>query len=263
MSRFAILNMLFIAGAVLTGYLVFSGFTSWYSLLFLALAYLLILIAGVSRVDFELFMDIENSGDNRYNKIALSFDDGPNPEITPEVLDKLARYGVKAAFFCIGGKVEEHQALAGRIHREGHILGNHSFYHKNDFPFQKVEAIKEELQNCNRAIARACGFEPLFFRPPFGVTNPRIAKAVKELEMTTIGWSLRTFDTAKSPEKVIKKLRKKLTGGDLILLHDNHPGVLEILDFLIPYAEQQGLEFVRPDGLLAKEGERALVQKEK
>jgi len=255
MSRFAILNSLFIAGAALILVFIGAGFTYWYSLLILAIIYLLIVIAGVSRVGLELFMEIENGGDSRYNEIAISFDDGPNPEFTPQVLEKLARYGVKAAFFCIGKNVEAHPELLAEMHKKGHLVGNHSWSHTNDFPFFKTAKIEEDLRKCNAAIEKATGFKPLFFRPPFGVTNPRIAKAVKAFNFTVVGWSLRTFDTNKSPEKVIRKIRKKLTGGDLILLHDNHPGIIEILDFLIPYAEEKGLKFVRPDQLIGKKGE--------
>ena len=259
MSRFAILNSLFIAGAAMILYMMSSGFANWYALLFLVSIYLLLLIAGVSRVGFEMFMEIENAGDARYNEIAISFDDGPHGEITPQVLEKLSRYGVKAAFFCIGKNVKKHPELLKEIHERGHIIGNHSYSHANNFPFFSTAKIIEDLEKCSKLIADATGFRPSFFRPPFGVSNPRIAKAVDKLGFTAVGWSLRTFDTSKSTEKVVRKIRKKLTGGDLILLHDTHPGVLEILDFLIPYAEEQGLKFVRPDQLIGKEAEKAVL----
>jgi len=253
MSRFAILNSLYIAGFALIGMMVLFGYTSALSLVFLAITYLFILTAGVFRVGFELFIEIENAGDARYNEIAISFDDGPHPEITPKVLNKLDTFGVKAAFFCIGKNAEEHQEIIEEIHNRGHLIGNHSYHHTNNFPVFSTQDIQEDLARSNKIVADIIGFKPRFFRPPFGVTNPRIAKAVRNLKMTVVGWNLRTFDTSRSTEKVIRKIRKKLSGGDLILLHDNHEGVIEILDFLIPYAEENGLKFVRPDELIKKE----------
>ena len=253
MSRFGILNTLYIAGFALIGVMINSGYTTYFAFLFLALSYLIILVVGVIRVGFELFMEIENAGDSRYNEIAISFDDGPHPEITPKVLEKLNRFGVKAAFFCIGKNAEEQPEIVKEIHDSGHIIGNHSYEHTNNFPIFSTTKIKEDLEHCGKSIVDITGFKPRFFRPPFGITNPRIAKAVKALDLTVVGWSLRTFDTSKSPNKVIRKIKKNLNGGDLILLHDNHEGVLEILDFLIPYAEENGLKFVRPDNLIKKE----------
>jgi peptidoglycan/xylan/chitin deacetylase (PgdA/CDA1 family) len=253
MSRFGILNTLYIAGFALIGQMVLSGYTTYFALIFLVLSYLLILIFGVFRVGFEFFMEIENAGDSRYNEIAISFDDGPHPEITQKVLEKLNRFGVKAAFFCIGKNAEAQREIVKEIHDSGHIIGNHSYQHTNNFPIFSSSKIKNDLEKCSKIITDLTGIKPRFFRPPFGITNPRIAKAVKTLDLTVVGWSLRTFDTSKSPSKVIHKIKKNLTGGDLILLHDNHEGIIEILDFLIPFAEENGLKFVRPDELIKKE----------
>ncbi len=253
MSRFGILNTLYIAGFAFIALLIAYGTTSYHALIILAISYILILIAGVISVSMEFFMEIENDGDTRYNEIAISFDDGPNAEITPKVLEKLDRYGIKAAFFCIGKNITNNPELIGKIHKKGHLIGNHSFNHENRFPILSTSKIQEELESCNQIITDKIGFKPRFFRPPFGVTNPRIAKAVKNLKLTTIGWSLRTLDTSKSPDKVIRKIKRNLTGGDIILLHDNNEGVIEILDFLIPFAEENGLKIVRADKLIKKE----------
>ena len=253
MSRFGILNILYIAGVAFLALLIIYGAASYITLIIFAISYLLILTAGIMSVSFEFFMEIENNGDARFNEIAISFDDGPNTEFTPKVLDKLDQYNVKAAFFCIGKNIVANPKLINDIHNRGHLIGNHSFNHENHFPILSTSKIKKELEDVNQKITDIIGFTPRFFRPPFGVTNPRIASAVKELDLTAVGWSLRTLDTAKSPTKVIRKIKNKLTGGDLILLHDNNEGILEILDFLIPFAKENGLKIVRADKLIKKE----------
>lgn len=253
MSRFSILNILYFAGFIFISLLVYYSNTNLISLFVFALTYLIILVGGVVNVGWEFFMEIENAGNTKTNEIALSFDDGPHAEFTPEVLDKLDQYGIKCLFFCIGQNIENSPNLLQDIHNRGHIIGNHSYNHQNIFPILSTKKIKVELQDFNQLIQDNIGATPQFFRPPFGVTNPRIARAVSKLNLITVGWSLRTLDTAKTPTKVIKKLKRTLTGGDLILLHDNHAGVIEILDFLIPYAQQNGLKIVRPDKLIKKD----------
>lgn len=253
MSKFGIFNILYIAGFIFISQLVYYGNTSLLSILILVLTYLIILILGVLNVGWEFFMEIENAGNARTNKIALSFDDGPNPEFTQKVLDRLDQHEVKSIFFCIGNNIETNPNLLQEIYKRGHLIGNHSYRHQNNFPILSTNSIEKELQDCNQIISDIIGLTPLFFRPPFGVTNPRIARAVKRLNLVTVGWSLRTFDTSKPPSKVIRKIKKTLSGGDIVLLHDNHKGVLEILDFLIPYAHQNGLKIVRPDELIEKD----------
>ncbi len=251
MNRFQILNVLYIAA------LAFIAITERYStgieykvLFLLFLSYVFILFLGVVFTQLNLFVEHELAGNARYNEIALSFDDGPNAEFTPQVLDKLSQYNVKAGFFLIGQKVDKYPELVKRIDKEGHLIGNHSYYHHIKFDFMGSREARQEIELTNESINKIIGKTPRFFRPPFGITQPRIARAIHQSNMIPVAWSLRTYDTKKSKYRVIKKLRRKLNGGDIILLHDKHPEIIEILEFLIPYAENNGFKFVRIDELI-------------
>ncbi len=250
MSRFQIANVLYIAGlayiAIMGNYI---NISCQVYLLFV-ISYILMLFFGVVFTQLNLFVNHELAGDSRYNEIAISFDDGPNPEYTEQVLEKLSRYGIKATFFLIAQKAEKHTDIVKKIVEQGHIIGNHSYYHSKKFDFIKTSAAVEEIEKANDVLQNIIGKRPNFFRPPFGITHPNIARAIRQTKVTPIAWSLRTYDTKRTTKKVIKLLRRKLNGGDIILLHDNHEGILEILDFLIPYAEQTGFKFVNIDQLL-------------
>lgn len=184
-------------------------------------------------------------------KVALTFDDGVSPQTTPLVLDILKKHGAKATFFLVGERVDAHPALAGRIAEEGHSIGNHSYFHRNTFPLQSSGKIQAEISACDAAIARATGIVPGYFRPPFGVTNPMVGKAVRRKGKLAVGWSIRSFDTKGEPlEKVFSRIRKRLRGGDVILLHDDRPGADLLLERLLVYLQEQGYEAVTIETLM-------------
>ena len=120
---------------------------------------------------------------------------------------------------------------------EGHLIGNHSYSHSGLFPLYGLSKMKKDLQTCQCELERVTSQPVTLFRPPFGVTNPTIAKAVRQLGYTSIGWSIRTLDTQQSaPDKILARIRKRLKPGAIILLHDRMPGsdqiVKQILDLL-------------------------------
>lgn len=201
-------------------------------------------------IRLNYFVKSLHHGDRNDNKIALTFDDGP-VGITNDVLDILKEQEVPAAFFCIGYRVEGLPETVKRMHEEGHIVANHSYRHSHSFDMKKASKIKLEIGECSRAIMRAIGKAPKLFRPPFGVTNPNVAKGIRRSGMHSIGWSLRSYDTtAKDGEKLKNKILKKLKGGDVILLHDRVPITVEILTELIEEAREKGFTFVGLDELL-------------
>ncbi len=250
MSRFTIMNILFGIAALVLLNIILKQDLTWWALFVIVTLWVLSVIAGVSSIQLNLFLENENEGDARFNEIALSFDDAPDTEILPQILSRLKQHNIETVFFIIGSKAEPHAEVLKQIHQAGHIIGNHSYTHLPNFPLMTTASIISELERTNKVIEEACGKKAHLFRPPFGVTNPRIAKAVKKLGMQSVGWSLRSFDTTLSVERVKNRLKKKLNGGDLILLHDGDVKVLEILDFIIPFALEQGFTFVRPDQLL-------------
>jgi peptidoglycan/xylan/chitin deacetylase (PgdA/CDA1 family) len=185
------------------------------------------------------------SGTTKQKHLSLSFDDGPDAEQTPKVLDLLKEKNIKAIFFLVGRNIEGNEHLLKRMVDEGHSIGNHSYAHVNSFGFKSFMAVKEDLQKSQQLIEEASGREIKLFRPPFGVTNPNIAKAARLLNYIVVGWSIRSLDTTGvAPAKTIKRVSKRLKPGKLILLHDNHERIIPILEGIIEDAEKKKYTFV-------------------
>ncbi len=187
------------------------------------LIFLIILFFGSAFIRLNFYLNsICKSYEKNTNDVFISFDDSPNNDTTPLILDILEKHGVKATFFIIGNKAEKNLALVKEIANKGHILGNHSYSHSNFFPLKSKSKVIKEIQKTDSIIKKINPKELNLFRPPFGVTNPIIATSVKNTNYKTIGWSLRSLDTIiKKPEKLLKRLYNKTKGGDIILLHDN------------------------------------------
>lgn len=186
--------------------------------------------------------------------IALTFDDGPNPEFTPKVLELLKKYNAKATFFCIGKQVEKHPEILKQIIAEGHIIGNHSYVHSNNYGFLSTRKVISDLEKNQQLIENITNLKVQFFRPPFGVTNPNIAKAVAKLDLKTFGWSVRSYDTvAKNPETVFKRISSKLQKGDVVLLHDTSEQSVAILEQLLKFMQQKNLKSITLSNLFNSE----------
>lgn len=180
----------------------------------------------------------ERTADKR---VYLTFDDGPVRGITPEVLDVLDRHSAKACFFCIGSRIRGNEDIIRRAVSSGHAVGIHSWSHSPFFPFFGRRKIYGEIVSCREALESITGEEVRLFRPPFGVTDPAIAAAVKRSGSLTVGWSIRTFDTmGKTPEEVLGKVCRKLHPGAVILMHDRLPDCPRTLDLVLTYLESEG-----------------------
>lgn len=156
--------------------------------------------------------------------VFLTFDDGPDAEQTPQVLNVLRNNNATATFFCIGNKIEQNVELVKKMVAEGHTIGMHSYAHNWRFTIANANKVKADLQQCQDVIRKACGFECFLFRPPFGVTNPSMAKGLRMAGVKTVGWTIRTFDTNGKPdEKLLQRIDKQLVPGAIILLHDRLP----------------------------------------
>lgn len=230
-------------------YLVMSGIIGWWFIISVCALYLLFLYFAVTQIQWNYYIKSHNKGVST-NSIALTFDDGPNTE-TAAILDILKQEGVQAAFFCIGKHIEAQPQMAARMQHEGHIVGNHSYYHTHSFDWMSSAKMLAEIEQCNTIVRTTTGKTPLLFRPPYGITNPNLARAFSRSGMASIGWSLRSFDTmAKDPEQLKNRIINKLKGGDIVLLHDSVPVTREILTDLIHQARKKGFTFVRVDQLL-------------
>lgn len=185
------------------------------------------------------------------NYISITFDDGPNPEFTPKVLSLLNDHNAKATFFLIGKKAEKHPNLVQQIIAEGHTIGNHSYSHSNNFGFFPSQKVTDELKQSNSILKQITGKEIKMFRPPFGVTNPNIKKALKSTRHFSIGWSKRSLDTTNlSGEKILKRITSELKKGDIILLHDSSDKSVAVLEQLLLTLTPHKLQSVPVDRLL-------------
>ncbi len=183
--------------------------------------------------------------------VSLTFDDGPNYFTSPLVLDILKKYDIKATFFLIGKKAKKYPYLVNRIFEEGHIVANHTYSHSNFFPLSIRYSVQEEIEKGIEEINKAIGKKPKLFRPPFGVTNPILGKVVKDIELTTIGWSIRPLDTMnRSREKIKEKVISKLHPGAIILLHDDCDNADQLLEILIPSILEKGYKIIPLDEML-------------
>ncbi len=185
------------------------------------------------------------------NWVSITFDDGPNGKITPKVLELLNKYRAKATFFCIGKHIEEHPQIVRDIIANKHSIGNHTYSHSKSFGFFGYEKVKGELQKTKSLVKELTGLEMNLYRPAFGVTNPQIEKTVKQLELKSIGWSIRSLDTTpRSEEMIFKRITSKLSNGDIILLHDTSEKTVNVLERLLVFLQEKNLESVTVDRLL-------------
>lgn len=220
--------------------------------------------------------------------VYLTFDDGPHPSETERVLDVLRERGARATFFLIGSKVSGNEAVLRRMLEEGHALGLHTYSHAGTFPLLSFDKMLADVNEGKRAVESVAGKKISLFRPPFGVTNPTIAKVVRTLGLQTVGWDVRSFDTmfckssehsCKSSEHsckqtgyscmqsehsckqsghdwyvpVVERIMKQVRPGSVILLHDRLDGASSLLALLLDSLAASGYDFTRalPDTLIS------------
>lgn len=157
--------------------------------------------------------------------VALTFDDGPDPEVTPQVVALLASAGVRASFFCIGQRAARHPEVVAAVRAAGHGVENHTFHHHHGFAFSGPRALGAEIQRGQDAIAAVAGVAPRFFRAPAGMRNPWVPGAVADVGLRYVSWTRRGFDAvSRDPARVAARLTRGLAAGDILLLHDGHSG---------------------------------------
>ena len=212
--------------------------------------------------------------------VYLTFDDGPHPPETERVLDVLRERGARATFFLIGSKVSGNEAVLRRMLEEGHALGLHTYSHAGTFPLLSFDKMLADVNEGKRAVESVAGKKISLFRPPFGVTNPTIAKVIRTLGLQTVGWDVRSFDTmfCKSSEHsckssghsckqsgysckqsehsckqsghdwyvpVVERIMKQVRPGSVILLHDRLDGASDLLALLLDSLAASGYGFTR------------------
>ena len=157
------------------------------------------------------------------NEIALTIDDGPDPIVTPQVLEILERYSVRATFFCIGDKAARAPDLCREIVRRGHAVENHSQHHRHHFALLGPTAMMREVQAAQDTLGAITGRQPLFFRAPAGLRNPFLDPVLTRLGLRLASWSVRGFDTRRGDAlRVGNRLLRGLRAGAIVLLHDGN-----------------------------------------
>lgn len=237
-----------IAGALVWG--VTAGYLPIWTVVAFAVLWTGFLIYASLTLPAGIFIKAHCHG--RSGTLALTFDDGPHPVHTPALLDLLAKENVKAGFFCIGRNVDAHPAIAARIVREGHAIGIHSYDHHWTWGFLSSAKAVHQITRCEAAIHAATGKRTQLFRPPFGVTSPNIARAVRRTLVHTIGWDLRTFDTTRIPDQVMRRMEARKVPGTIAVLHDTQPGTIELVTRIIAHSRRNGTTLVRCDSHLSK-----------
>lgn len=175
-------------------------------------------------------------------ELAITIDDGPDPRVTPKVLDLLDEHGAKATFFCIGERVQRSAELAREMVRRGHAVENHSQRHLNHFSLLGPRGLLAEIERAQDTIGITTGQHPLFFRAPAGFRSPFLDPVLSRVGLRLASWTRRGFDTVRaSAESVLGNLTRDLGAGDILLLHDGHaavtangvPVILEVLPRLL------------------------------
>jgi peptidoglycan/xylan/chitin deacetylase (PgdA/CDA1 family) len=193
------------------------------------------------------------AGTRNANAIALTIDDGPDPAVTPQVLDLLDAFDVRATFFCIGANVQRYPALAREIVARGHALENHSQVHMHTFSVTLAGALTREIEAAQRTLEQVSGERPMFFRAPAGLRNIFLEPVLRKLDLRLAAWTRRGYDTReRDPQVVARRLLDGLAARDILLLHDGNaaltvegtPLILAVLPRVIEAARRQQLRFV-------------------
>ena len=222
----------------------------WSIYLLVALLYGAILFYGCSYINSNFFLPVICKADTTEKEIAISFDDGPVENYTPQILKVLKDNDVKAAFFCIGNRIKPSSQIFKNLHEEGHLIGNHSYSHHFFFDFFlgnnvfRTGTNQPHYKRGNRSSAKI--IQTALWR-----LNPNLKKAIEKGKYITVGWSVRSMDTKiRDKEKLLKKINNLLKPGAVFLFHDTSATTLAILPSFIQQAKENGYKIVRLDKLL-------------
>ena len=222
----------------------------WYFLV-LAGIYISITFGFSFFIRSGFFYEALSREDTNEKNISITFDDGPDIEYTHLILDILKAADAKATFFCIGKKIRGNEELLKRMDKEGHLIGTHSYSHSNWFDLFSSSRIKKEFQQCEELMHEITGKRPLLFRPPYGVINPLVKKALEGTGYHVIGFSNRAWDTVtQREEKILSRICRSLKPGDIVLLHDTVQQNINVLKEFLDHLSMHDFKIVPLDKLL-------------
>ena len=198
-------------------------------------------------------------------RIVLTIDDGPEPQVTPRVLDLLAAHGAHATFFLVGARAAAHPDLVRRIAAEGHGIENHSYAHDHGFSLRGTRWLAADIDAAQRVLSSLAGRAPRFFRAPAGLRSPLLEPVLARAGLGLASWTRRGFDTRTADaDRVLERLAghdgRRLAGGDILLLHDGHaardaagePVILAVLERLLVLCRERELAVVSLDTVLPR-----------
>lgn len=192
------------------------------------LLFLLACLAAPFCPQCSFFLPVISSGRPGSDAIALTIDDGPSPSSTPLLLELLAKHRLPATFFVIGEKAAAYPELIDLILAHGHTIGNHSYRHDNFLMCRSIRTLEKDIRATQDILVAQAGIKPLLFRPPIGITNPRLRPVLADLGLQTVTFSCRIFDRGnKDVTSLAAKVLRRLRPGDILLLHDNPPPTSE------------------------------------
>ena len=222
-----------------------------YTYFLLFILYSLVVFYGCINVGAGFFIKIICSVNTDQKEIAIIFDDGPAADHTEEILQVLQNENIKATFFCIGNRIAGNENILKEINSAGHIIGNHSYSHHFWFDMFSSKKMLTDLQQMDQEMEKAIGVTPKLFRPPYGVTNPNLKKAIISGGYTPVGWSVRSMDTViKDEKKLLEKVNNGIKPGAVFLFHDTSKTTLNILSSFIREVKNRGYQVVPLDKLL-------------
>lgn len=223
----------------------------WYVYAVLVITYASLLFYGCFYVGSNYFIPIICSIKTDKKIIAISFDDGPDKDNTPQILQLLKACNAEAAFFCIGSRIAGNEMLLKQIDDEGHIIGNHTFSHHYWFDMFSANKMTADMQMMDDVTKNIINKTPHLFRPPYGVTNPNLKKAIINGNYIPVGWSARSLDTViKDEKKLLSRLTARIKPGAVFLFHDTSASMLTILPDFLNHVKLNGFEIIRLDKML-------------
>lgn len=245
LSRFHLLTVLVLATCVVAPWPVVAG---------VVITYVVLVAAGVTYPQMEFFLPVVCRIRTRQRVVALTFDDGPDPQVTPSLLTLLKELGVRTTFFCIGERLEAQPELARRIVADGHLICNHSYRHLRGTNLLRTSRLREEIERGQAVVNSVTNQQTNFFRPPMGLTNSRLARVAAALDLKVVGWTAGGKDQkAQTAEEVVKRARRGIRPGAIILLHDGGATssvLLPAVKTLVEDLRREGYELWRLDELI-------------
>jgi len=209
------------------------------------------IIYGSSIIQANFYAPAYCYGNTTKKEIALSFDDGPNREYTPQVLSTLAQHHALATFFVIGKNIQGNESVLKQIDAEGHTIGNHSYTHSFFVDFKSLQGFKNELNQTAESVFNIIGKRMKLFRPPYGVTTPHLVKAASVLNYSIIGWTIRSFDTtADTAQTITRRVQTQIKPGAIILFHDTSDKTIQVLKQTLDFAKDHDYKIVSVERLL-------------